>query len=366
MREVFELSFHVIVTLIKLSQPGGVKSVMAENLAIKQQLVVLNRGRKRAPPLTTFDRFFFGLLVPFMGTQRIKKIAVLLKPATILRFHQALVQQKYHLLYSNKTTKKPGRKSPDQAIIDLVIALKTRNPGMGYGRIAMQIYQAFGIKISRFTVGRILRKYNIERFPGPGSGPSWLTFIGHMKDSLWSVDLFRCESVLLKSHWVMIVIDQFSRRIIGFSVHVGDCTGKNYCRLFNSIVSGRVSPKFLSTDNDPLFLYHRWQANLRILDITEIKSVPGCPTSHPFVERAIKTVRTEYLDHLLFFNAQDLQKKLDRFQCYYNETRAHSSLDIKTPHQMSENNNLTDKAISLSQYEWKSHCGGLYQLPVSV
>jgi hypothetical protein len=34
-----------------------------------------------------------------------------------------------------------------------------------------------------------------------------------MKDSLWSVDLFRCESMLLKSYWVMVVMDQFTRRI---------------------------------------------------------------------------------------------------------------------------------------------------------
>jgi hypothetical protein len=60
---------------------------------------------------------------------------------------------------------------------------------MGYLRISMQIYQAFGITISPFAVGRILRKHFKNSYP-KGSGPSWLTFIGHMKDSLWSVDLF--------------------------------------------------------------------------------------------------------------------------------------------------------------------------------
>ena len=59
---------------------------------------------------------------------------------------------------------------------------------IGYGRIAMQIYQVFGVKISRFAVSRVLRK-NKDKFPS-GDEPSWLTFLGHMKDSLWSVDLF--------------------------------------------------------------------------------------------------------------------------------------------------------------------------------
>ena len=45
------------------------------------------------------------------------------------------------------------------------------------------------------------------------------TFLGHMKDSLWSIDLFRCESATLRTHWVLVVMDQYTRRIIGFGVH---------------------------------------------------------------------------------------------------------------------------------------------------
>ncbi len=44
--------------------------------------------------------------------------------------------------------------------------------------------------------------------PGQDSGgPSWLTFLGHMKDSLWSIDLFRCELATLRTHWVLVVMD---------------------------------------------------------------------------------------------------------------------------------------------------------------
>jgi hypothetical protein len=65
-----------------------------------------------------------------------------------------------------------------------LIEMKSRNPSFGYGRISMQIFEAFGISISRFAVGRILRK-NKHNLPS-GDGPSWLTSIGHFKDSLWS------------------------------------------------------------------------------------------------------------------------------------------------------------------------------------
>ena len=242
--------------------------------------------------------------------------------------------------------------------------MKKRNPTFGYGRISMQIFESFGINISRFAVGRILRT-NKHKLPA-GDGPSWLTLMGHMKDSLWSVDLFRCESVSIKSHWVMVVIDQFSRRIIGFAVHAGICDGVAYCRMFNEIISVKTLPKYLSSDNDPLYLFHRWQANLRIIDVNEIKTVPGMPTSHPFIERLIGTTRREYLDHVVFFNERDLQNKLDNFRHYYNETRAHSSLEMKTPKEMASDTTIDKKVVSLDSYRWKSHCKGLYQLPIAA
>jgi hypothetical protein len=86
--------------------------------------------------------------------------------------------------------------------------MKRQNPWFGCPRIALEISRAFGIDIDKDVVRRVLaKKYR----PDPGGGPSWLTFIGHMKDSLWSVDLFRCESIFLKTHWVLLVMDQFTR-----------------------------------------------------------------------------------------------------------------------------------------------------------
>jgi len=81
--------------------------------------------------------------------------------------------------------------------------------------------------------------------------------------------------------------------------------------MFNEVISGKSLPKYLSSDNDPLFLFHRWKANLRIVGIEELKSVPGTPTSHPFFERVIGTTRRECLDQLIFFNKLDLQRKLE-------------------------------------------------------
>ena len=364
MRDTFELLIHLIVTLVRLIRPGGVKLVVADTLAMKHQLIITNRSKKRSPKLKSSDRFLFGFLAIFIGEKRLKRISVVFKPATILRFHKALVDRKYRRLYSNKTKRKPGRKSPDQTIINFVFEMKKQNPIFGYLRISMQIHEAFGIDITPYAVGRILRKQS-STSPTDG-GPSWLTFIGHMKDSLWSVDLFRCESIGLKSHWVMVVMDQFTRRIIGFAVHSGHCDGISYCRMFNEIISGKALPKYLSSDDDPLFLFHRWKANLRILEIEEIKSSPGIPTSHPFVERIIGSTRRELLNNVIFFNQRDLQNKLNSYQEYYNDNRAHSSLNQKTPMKMTAEQNINPNIVPIDSYQWSSYCCELFNLPTAA
>ena len=86
--------------------------------------------------------------------------------------------------------------------------------------------------------------------------------------------MFRYESATLNSHWILVVMDQFTRRIIGFGIQRGDVDGQALCRMFNKSISAQPRPKYLSSDNDPLFNYHQWQDNLRILEIDEIKSMP--------------------------------------------------------------------------------------------
>ena len=102
--------------------------------------------------------------------------------------------------------------------------MKRRNPRWGCPRIAQQIALAFAVDIDKDVVRRVLATHYR---PAPRSGgPSWLTSLGHAKDSLWSIDLFRCESATLRSHWVLVVMDQYTRRIVGFGIHAGTVDGR--------------------------------------------------------------------------------------------------------------------------------------------
>ena len=72
------------------------------NLLLKQQLIVLRRAHRRAPNLTRSDRLLCGFESLFLSPGRIRKLAIALRPSTLLAFHQALVRRKYRLLFSSR------------------------------------------------------------------------------------------------------------------------------------------------------------------------------------------------------------------------------------------------------------------------
>jgi transposase InsO family protein len=222
--------------------------------------------------------------------------------------------------------------------------------------------KTFGLDLDKDLVRRVLAAhYYPER---RDNGPSWLTFLGHTKDSLWSLDLFRTESILLRSHWILVVLDQFTRRIVGFGVQAVAVDGPALCRMFNQAISGQGLPTRLSADHDPLFRFHSWQANLRILGVETVQTVPQVPWSHPFIERLIGTLRREYLDRLFFWTADDLERKLELFKNYYNAARVHQGLSGDTPGEKA--GGPTPQPAGLQNYRWQSHCHGLFDLPIAA
>jgi len=364
MRDLAILLVHLCSTLIRMMGPSRVHAVVAESLLVKHQLLILTRTQRRAPNLRPMDRVVAGLCSLLMRPTRIIRLAIVFRPSTILAFHTALKKRKYRLLFSsNRRGGRTGPIGPSPELVAAVIETKQRNPRWGYRQIAQQLAYIFGIDIDKDVVRRILAKHLQPR--AGGNGPSWLTFLGHTKDSLWSVDLFCCESLVLNTHWVLVVMDQCTRRVIGFGVHAGVVDGIAACRMFNSAISGTCAmPTRICTDNDPLFKFHRWKANLRILDVDEIKTVPLVPFSHPFVERLIGTIRRDYLDQVPFWNATDLTRKLKTFQHYYNSRRVHSSLGGTPPNSAAEKTRT--RIDNHADYRWTTHCRGLYQLPLAA
>src|SRR6266699_4133846 len=100
MRDIFVLFVHIIATVFRLARPGGWRSVIAESTLVRHQLLILNRGRKRAPDLRVSDRIIAGLCTLFMRPARVLRSAIVLKPSTLLHLHSLLCKRKYRMLFS--------------------------------------------------------------------------------------------------------------------------------------------------------------------------------------------------------------------------------------------------------------------------
>ena len=137
MRDLAILFIHLITTLVRLASPGGVRSVVAESLLVKHQLLILNRSRQRAPNLRLSDRMVAGWCALFLRPSRLIRSAIVLKPSTLLHLHHVLIQRKYRLLFSPKGRRKPGPKGPSPELMAAIVATKQRNPSWGCPRIAL-------------------------------------------------------------------------------------------------------------------------------------------------------------------------------------------------------------------------------------
>src|ERR1039458_4613985 len=102
----------------------GIRAVLAENLLLKRQLLVMRRSRRRAPNLRIGDRLLFGFCSQFLSPRRLVRAAIILKPATLLRFHRGFKDFKYRFLYSSGSRSKPGPKGPSPELIRAICELK--------------------------------------------------------------------------------------------------------------------------------------------------------------------------------------------------------------------------------------------------
>ena len=359
MKDIFLTIWHVLVTLFRLTLPSGMKAIAAEIVLLRHQNAIAMRERKQSPNLTPVDRFILGFCAGFIKSKRLLQTCNVVKPSTILKFQNALVERKYRLLFSKKTKNKPGPKGPSKELIKLVCQIKRKNPSDGYPRIADIVNNTFGEDIEPDVVRRILQKYfhpNRDE-----QGPSWLAFIGSTKDSLWSLDFFTCESTILRTHNVLVVLDVFTRRNIGIAINEGPVGGIDLCRMFAEATAGHQMPKFISHDNAKVFHFYRWAANMRILGIEEIWSVPYVPISHPFIESLIGKIRHEYLDQTLFWNKIDLERKLKKYVHYHNNHRVHRSICGQIPLQWS--GEIQVSKADYSNYDWESYCNGMFVRP---
>ncbi len=99
MRNLAVLFIHFIAVLTRMLGPGGVRSLVAEPLLLKHQILILNRSRKRSPNLHVSDRILVGLLALLVRPTRLLRSAIVLNPSTLMALHKSMSNGKYRMLF---------------------------------------------------------------------------------------------------------------------------------------------------------------------------------------------------------------------------------------------------------------------------
>jgi putative transposase len=203
-RALRSFAYFVLVRLVRgLTGRGSVSQLQLENAVLRHQVKVLRRTVRR-PELKDRDRRF--LAAASRGLSRDRWASFMVTPQTLLRWHRELVRRKW--TYRRRA---PGRPTLDRETADLILRLGRENPRWGCVRIQGEL-RKLGIRVGASTVRRVLRRAGLGAAPRR-TGPTWSEFLRGQGRGVLACDFLTVETVLLKTLYVLFVIELSTRRV---------------------------------------------------------------------------------------------------------------------------------------------------------
>jgi len=189
--------------------PMGDRDKDVEILALRHQIAVLERqlGGQRVR-FEASDRAFLAALLQHLPVQVLRRMRLLVRPDTVLRWHRDLVAGRHA---ARSRPKRGGRPRTVRSIRALVLRLATENPGWGYRRLHGELL-ALGVKVAASTVWEILQDAGIPPTPERAS-TAWADFLRYQADALLACDFFETVTLSGARMYVLAVIEHTNRRI---------------------------------------------------------------------------------------------------------------------------------------------------------
>ena len=288
-----------------------------ENLALRQQLVVLRRTTPKRPRLNATDRLFW------IGISRLcadwRSWLVIVQPETVVGWHRTL----FRAFWTWKIRHgKPGRPGVPNDTRELIRRMSRENPTWGAPRIHGELLK-LGIEIAESTVS----KYLVRGRRPPSQ--TWRTFLQNHISSMVSVDFFTVPTVRFQVLYVFLVLAHERRRIVHLGVTLHP-TAEWTVQQLREAFPWDSAPRYLLRDRDRIF-GREFVEQVKAMGIKQVLSAPRSPWQRAYVERVIGTIRRECLDHVIVFGERDLRRWLRVFIDHYHRSRTHLSLGKDAP-----------------------------------
>ena len=306
----------------------------AENLALRQQLAVLEQPARR-PRLRKRDRIFWAWLSRLWSNWR--SVLVIVQPETVVRWHQ----RGFRLYWRWKSRSgKIGRPKIDAEIRRLIRRMSRENPLWGVPRIQSEL-ALLGHTVSEATV----RKYRIRHRNPPSQ--TWRTFLDNHLSDIVAIDFFTVPTATFRILFAFVVLRHDRRMVIHLNVTehpTAEWTAQQIVEAFPD----DTAPRYLIRDRDGIYGF-AFEQRVMNMGLEQVVCAPQSPWQNPYCERVVGSIRRECLNHVIVLNEHHLRRILRSYLEYYHESRTHLSLDRNSPVERDVDPPANGKVVAVRQ-----------------
>jgi transposase InsO family protein len=328
-----------IGTLVRLLRAR--RSLLVENLALRQQLAVLKRRHPR-PRLELLDKLFWVAVRRFWSGW--KQALLVVSPETVVRWHRSGFALYWRAI--SKARGVVGRKRISKEVRDLIFRIVMENPTWGAPRIHGELLM-LGFDVSERTISRWMRRVprDAER------AKRWLAFLRNHREVIAAMDFFTVPTLTFGVLYCLFVIGHGRRRVLHFSV-TRHPTSTWIVQQLREAFPYQWAPSFLIFDRDAKYGLEVSIA-VRSMAIQAIRTSFRSPWQNGIAERWVESCRRDLLDHVIAINECHLKRLLSEYVRYYHEDRTHLGLDKETPGDRM-------RSMSSGQVLGRARLGGLH------
>jgi putative transposase len=322
------LAVSNVFTALRLL-PMGDRDKDLEILTLRHQIAVLERqlGQRRVH-FTTADRALLAALLHRLPRQALRRLHLLVRPDTVLRWHRDLIASRHA---ARSRPKRPGRPRTVRSIRVWVLRLARENPRWGYRRLHGELL-VLGVKVAPSTVWQILKDAGIDPAPDRSS-TTWADFLRLQAEALLACDFFETVTLTGTPMFVLAVIEHHTRRIrvLGATAHPCASWVTQAARnLVMDLQDAGCRARLLIRDRDGKFP-ELFDAVVTDAGIEVVLTGARMPRMNAIMERWVQTCRRELLDRTLIWNQRHLLRALHEFEAFYNTHRPHQGIANARP-----------------------------------
>ncbi|MFI7455364.1 integrase core domain-containing protein [Nonomuraea sp. NPDC049714] len=310
--------------------PMGDRDKDVETLALRHQITVLKRqlGADTRVRFTPEDRAFLAALLTSLPREVLRRLRLLVRPDTVLRWHRDLLKRRHARACRPK---RPGRPPTVRSIRVLILRLVRENPGWGYRRVHGEL-GTLGIKVAPSTVWEILKQEGLDPAPERAS-TTWADFLRSQADALLACDFLETVTLSGQRQYILAVIEHATRRVrvLGATAHPSaNWVIQAMKNLMMDLEDAGCQARYLIRDRDGKFPALVDEI-LTDAGIQSILTGIRIPRMNSIMERWVQSCRHELLDRCLIWNERHLRHALREYEHFYNQHRAHQALNQAAP-----------------------------------